>query len=107
MDPQKSMFEQMADFFKNYLSDEALKTKVYGTPNPSAEQMQDKSEEMANYFYGFDKPAPAKIQTNAISKTNESEPVMTLEQKARLKEQQALERKRRVQQLMMQLMQNK
>lgn len=48
---ERNMLSEMADFFKNYLSDEKFKTQAYGKPNPTKEEMDAVGMKMAEKYF--------------------------------------------------------
>lgn len=41
----------LADFARNYTSDEALKKKAFGKSNPTTQEMQDVAQKMAEKYF--------------------------------------------------------
>ena len=94
------MLVQLADFFKNYLSDEKLKTQAYGKANPTTEEMQDVAAKMAEQYFPEDgmmtpeQLAEKKKQEAVAAKTPATTvkpmaPIMTPEDLIQMREERA------------------
>lgn len=97
----------LAEFARNYMSDEALKKKAFGKANPTTEEMQDVAAKMAEQYFpeeGMMTPeelADKKKQESMAAQTPATTvkpmaPAMTPEDLIQMREERAAARKPKV-----------
>ena len=95
------ILSMLAEYARNYMSDEALKKKAFGTENPTAEQMQEVAAQMAEKNFpeeGMEAPKMESAKTPAKTVTP-MQPIqpMTPEDLIRMREERAAARKPKAQ----------
>ena len=90
------MLSMLAEFARNYMSDEALKKKAFGTANPTPEQMQEVAAQMAEKNFPEESMEAAKTPAVTV-KPMQTVEAFTPEEMIRMREERMLGRKSRAQ----------